>query len=71
MRRFRRGGRIKPIPGPKIFVDYKDLQDLVRYLGPQGQVLSRKRTGFNAQQQRTLKLAVKRARHLGLLPFVG
>lgn len=67
----RRGSRPRPIPGPKLFVDYKDLTNMVRFLGPQGQVLSRKRTGFNTQQQRTLKKAVKRARHVGLLPFVG
>ena len=72
MRRGRRKGvRIKPIPGPKLFVYYKDLPNLVRYLSPQGQILSRKRTAFSARQQRCLKIAVKRARHLGLLPFVG
>jgi len=69
----RRGSsvRLRTIPGPRLFVGYKDLDNLVRYLSPQGQILSRKRTGFNAQQQRTLKNAVKRARHLGILPFVG
>ena len=63
---------------PKIFtgdirgpIDYKDLETLARFLGPQGQIVSRRRTGFAAQRQREVKKAVKRARHLGLIPFVG
>ena len=71
-RGFRRGGgRPRTIPGPRVYVDYKDLTTLTRYLSPQGHILSRKRTGFTAQQQRMLKLAVTRARHLALVPFVG
>jgi small subunit ribosomal protein S18 len=52
-------------------MDYKDLAYLQRFLTPQAQILSRKRTGFCAQCQRQLKQAIKRARHLSLLPFVG
>lgn len=52
-------------------IDYKDLAFIGRYVGPQGQILSRRRTGFSAQRQRELKKAIKRARHIGLLPFVG
>ena len=63
--------RGKLITGPKIDADYKDLENLVRYLTPQGQMVSRKRSSLSAQRQRALKQAVKRARHLGLLPFVG
>jgi len=54
---------------PKL--DYKDLAYLQRFLSPQAQILSRKRTGFCAQCQRELKQAIKRARHLALLPFIG
>ena len=54
---------------PKI--DYKDLAYLSKFLTQQAQLLSRKRTGFGAQCQRQLKQAIKRARHLGLLPFVN
>ena len=54
-RGFRRGGgRPRTIPGPRVYVDYKDLTTLTRYLSPQGHILSRKRTGFTAQQQRIL-----------------
>ena len=52
-------------------LDYKEVELLARYIGPQGQILSRRRTGFSAQRQRDLKKAIKRARHLGLLTFVG
>lgn len=51
--------------------DYKDLEFLIKHLGPQGQIRSRARTGYGAQDQKSLKKAIKRARHLALLPFVG
>ncbi len=52
-------------------IDYKDIVYIRRFVGPQGQILSRRRTTFTAQRQRELKKAIKRARHMGLLPFVG
>jgi small subunit ribosomal protein S18 len=52
-------------------LDYKDVDNLKRFLTAHGQLLSRKRTGYCAQCQKALKQAVKRARHLSLLPFVG
>lgn len=52
-------------------ISYKDLAYLSKFLTPHGQILSRKRTGFCAQCQKELKQAIKRARHLALLPFVG
>ncbi len=66
-------------PGPPIgskncddpVIDYKDLDYVTRFLTPQAQILSRKRTGFCSQCQRQLKQAIKRARHMALLPFVG
>lgn len=52
-------------------LDYKDIEFLKKFLSPHGQILSRRRTGYCSQCQRELKLAIKRARHLALLPFVG
>ncbi len=52
-------------------IDYKDLELLRKCLGSQGQILSRRRTDLNAKRQRELKQAIKRARHLSLLTFVG
>jgi len=54
---------------PKI--DYKKIDYLEKFLTPQGQILSRRRSGFCTQCQRQLKQAIKRARHVGLLPFVA
>jgi small subunit ribosomal protein S18 len=52
-------------------IDHKDTEYLSKFLTPQGQIVSRQRSGFCTQCQRQLKKAVKRARHLALLPFVG
>jgi ribosomal protein S18 len=40
-------------------------------LTPNGKILSRKRTGFGGQNQRRLAVAIKNARFLGLMPFIG
>ena len=52
-------------------IQYKDIEYLSKFLTPQGQILSRRRTGFCTQCQKQLKTAIKRARHVALLPFVG
>ena len=52
-------------------IDYKEVTYLSKFVTPQAQILSRKRTGFCSQCQRQLKQAIKRARHLALMPFVG
>ena len=52
-------------------IDYKDVDLLQKFVSQQGKLYSRKRTGLDAQRQRSLKLAVKYARYLGLLPYVG
>ncbi len=54
----------------KFNVDYKDPDSLKRYLTEGGKILPRRRTGLSAKQQRRLTNAIKRARHLALLPFV-
>jgi len=51
--------------------DYKDVELLKRFLSPSGKIMSRKKTGLPAKHQRQLTEAVKRARFLGLLPFVA
>ena len=53
------------------FLDYKDVPTLEKFITQQGKLLSRKRSGCNAKQQRAVAIAVKHARHVGLLPFVG
>ena len=53
------------------FVDWKDVATLQRLCTGQGKLLGRKRSGSSAAFQRKVSLAVKRARYMGLLPFVG
>lgn len=51
--------------------DYKDVKTLVRFIDPFGQIEPISKTGLSAKQQRSLAVAIKRARHLALLPFVA
>ncbi|MFA5933792.1 MAG: 30S ribosomal protein S18 [Candidatus Paceibacterota bacterium] len=52
-------------------IDYKDIELLKKFLNPNARILSRKRTGVSAKNQRKLSLAVKYARFMGLLPFIA
>ena len=51
-------------------VDYKDVDLLKQFINPHGRVLGRKRTSLTAKQQRAVEAAVKRARFMGLLPYI-
>jgi small subunit ribosomal protein S18 len=51
--------------------DYKDIKRLQRYISDRGKILPRRRTGTCAKHQRGLATAIKRARHVALLPFVA
>ncbi|MBP9669101.1 MAG: 30S ribosomal protein S18 [Candidatus Pacebacteria bacterium] len=51
-------------------VDYKDVDVLKQFLNPHGRIMPRSRTGITAKQQRALDAAVKRARYMGLIPYV-
>ena len=53
------------------YVDYKDTDLLLRFINEQGKILPRRITGVTAKQQRQLTRAIKRARHLALIPFVS
>lgn len=52
-------------------IDYKDVPRLKRYLSDRAKVIPRRVTGTCARHQRQLTVAVKRARHLAFLPYVG
>ena len=70
----RRGDRIRPRKYTRInaeTIDYKDLSLLRRFISDRGKVRSRRVTGLSRQHQRELALAVKRARELAMLPYVG
>lgn len=53
------------------YFDYKDFKTLQRYMNQFGQIESRKKTGLREHEQRRLAVAIKRARHIALLPFVS
>jgi small subunit ribosomal protein S18 len=78
-RSYRRGGR-RPSRRRKVCafclektqtIDYKDVSMLRRHLTDRGKIRSRRKTGTCAKHQRRLATAVKRARHLALLPFTA
>ena len=54
-----------------IIFDYKDPDTLMRFVTERGKILPRARTGLDAPHQRALRMAVKRARMLVLLPFAA
>lgn len=53
------------------YFDYKDVRVLSRYIDPYGKIDPIGKTGLSVKQQRQLATAIKRARHLALLPFVS
>ena len=52
-------------------IDYKDVPRLRRYLSERAKIVPRRVTGTCARHQRQLTVAIKRARHLALLPYVS
>ncbi len=76
----RRGPGGKFAPRPKVCqfcvektkqIDYKAPEKLRRFVSERGKIRPRRQTGTCARHQRYLSVAIKRARHLALLPFVG
>ena len=51
-------------------IDYKDVNKLKRYVSERGKILPRRITGNCAKHQRALTVAIKRARHVALMPYV-
>lgn len=52
-------------------IDYKDINTLSRFITEKGKILPRRITGVSAYHQKHLTNAIKRARHMALLPFVA
>lgn len=52
-------------------IDYKDVAKIRKYITEKGKILPRRQTGTCAEHQRTLTVAIKRAREMALLPYVG
>ena len=77
----RTGGRRRRLPDrmrPRKYtrinveaIDYKDLGTIRRFISDRGKIRSRRVTGLSRKHQQQLALAVKRAREVALLPYVG
>jgi small subunit ribosomal protein S18 len=73
-RRPRGADRFRPRKYTRInvdHIDYKDLTTLRRFISDRGKIRSRRVTGLSRRHQQQLALAVKRAREIALLPYVG
>ncbi len=55
----------------EIYIDYKDEKKLIRFTSEQGKIIPKRITGTCSKHQRQLAMAIKRARHLALLPFAS
>ena len=53
------------------YIDYKDPDFLLKFVNEQGKILPRRLTGTSLNYQRKLSVAIKRARHLALMPYVA
>ncbi|MCR4918168.1 MAG: 30S ribosomal protein S18 [Alphaproteobacteria bacterium] len=62
--------RKKSNPLKGLEIDYKDIKTLSRYITERGKIVPSRISGVSQKDQRLLTRAIKRARHLGLLPFV-
>ena len=71
----RRGGRIRKkvcvFCGKDNVIDYKDVNKLKRYISERGKILPRRITGNCAKHQRAITVAIKRARHVALMPYIA
>ncbi len=52
------------------YIDYKQVELLSKYINDRGKIKSRKSTGTKAPYQRELAIAIKRSRHMAMMPFV-
>ena len=69
-RPMRRSKKVCVFCGKDNVIDYKDTNKLKRYISERGKILPRRITGNCAKHQRALTVAIKRARHLALMPYV-
>ncbi len=69
-RRNRRRRKINQFAGDNIKkINYKDINTLKKFMSERGKILPRRITGNSAKAQRKLTVAIKRARHIAILPY--
>ena len=52
-------------------IDYKDTETLKQFMDPHGRIISKRKTGITAKNQRRIENAIKRARFMGFLPYIS
>ena len=67
----RRRKKVCVFCGKENVIDYKDTATLKKYVSERGKILPRRITGTCAKHQRALTVAIKRARHVALMPYVA
>ena len=67
----RRRKKVCVFCGKDNVIDYKDTAQLKKYVSERGKILPRRITGTCAKHQRALTVAIKRARHVALMPYVA
>ena len=67
----RRRKKVCVFCGKDNVIDYKDTNKLKRYVSERGKILPRRITGNCAKHQRALTVAIKRARHVALMPYIA
>ena len=67
----RRRKKVCVFCGKDNVIDYKDTSKLKKYVSERGKILPRRITGTCAKHQRALTVAIKRARHVALMPYVA
>lgn len=53
------------------YIDYKNVETLKRFMNPHARIMSHSRTGVCSRHQRKLAMAIKRARFLGIMPYIA
>ena len=59
-----------PFSGSKSKIDYKDIKTLTRFISERGKIIPSRISAVSAKKQRELSTAIKRARYIGLMPYV-
>ncbi len=67
----RRRKKVCVFCGKDNVIDYKDVNKLKRYVSERGKILPRRITGNCAKHQRAITTAIKRARHMALMPYIA
>ena len=67
---FKKKRKSCPFSGSKSKIDYKDIKTLTRFISERGKIIPSRISAVSAKKQRELSTAIKRARYIGLMPYV-